>query len=348
MSVINIIWELSMRAVALSFVLWFSILFLSSCSDKDPEIQLDEVTIQLKWAHQSQFAGFYLAQENGYYEEENLKVNFIEGGLGVNITDKILSGEADFSVITPEVAILKRKHISAPITAIAAIYRRSATVYVSRDGSGIRQPIDFSGKTISVLSTNDSSEEFLYQLKAMMNKLKISMSDIKLVQYDPKYTDFLEGKVDITAAYYTSGVIKLRKKGLKLNLIWPGDYDIQLYSDILVTTEDMINNQPKVVQRFLRATLKGWRHGLGNANEAVEATLKYVKNKDFQFQMDMLNGLRPLVDTGQDHIGWMTKEAWHQMHEILVDQKIIATPLQDIEKVYTIQFLHSIYGAPKP
>lgn len=337
-----------MRIISFCIQVSLILLLLISCNKQEPHPPPVEVTVQLKWVHQAQFAGFYMAQQKGYYEEENLIVNFIEGGMEVNVMDSILSRKADFCVVAPELVIVERQTRMAPLTAIAAIYRRSAAVYVSREKSEIKRPSDFSGKSIAVLPLSDSSSEFIYQLKAMMNRLEISMSDMELVHYDAKYTDFLQGDVDVTAAYFTSGVNKLREKGLKLNIIWPGDYGIEPYSDTLVTTEEMINKQPEVVERFLKATLKGWRFALGNGDEAIEATLKYAKVKDFQYQMKMLNALRPLVDTGSDQIGWMTKQAWQQMHRILIDQEIIASPLQDVEKVYSTQFLDSIYGTVQP
>ena len=58
--------------------------------------------MQLKWVHQAQFAGFYMAQEKGYYAQENIKVTFLEGGQGIDIAQRVVSGQADFGVLTPE------------------------------------------------------------------------------------------------------------------------------------------------------------------------------------------------------------------------------------------------------
>ena len=60
------------------------------------------VNVQLKWLHQAQFAGFYVAQAQGLYAQEGLAVNFLEGGPGIDIAERVLSGEADFGVIAPE------------------------------------------------------------------------------------------------------------------------------------------------------------------------------------------------------------------------------------------------------
>lgn len=340
--------KISTRILQSLSLMFFVIFVLSACSQSEPQKKLDEVTVQLKWVHQAQFAGFYMAQEKGYYQEENLKVNFLPGGSGVDITGTILSSEADFGVVASEMVLIKRQQERAPITAIAAIYRRSATVYVAKKESGIIAPADFLDKTVAARAAGESAREYEYQLMAMMNKLGLDVTRIKIAPYDPQYVDFKSDKIKVTAAYLTGGVIRLRREGLGLNIIWPGDYGIQFYSDTLVTTEKMIKQQPELVKRFLRATLRGWREAIGNAEKAAEISLKYAKIKDLQYQLDMMNGLRPLVDTGQDHIGWMTISAWQKMHNILIEQGILTDRMLDFDNVCNTDFLGSIYSENGP
>ena len=159
----------------------------------------------------------------------------------------------------------------------------------------------------------------IFQFQALIKKLNLNPSRIKLVAYDPDYVDFYERKVDVTAAFLTGGVIKMRQKGYKLNLIWPGDYGVRFYSDTLVTNERLIAQKPELVTRFLRATLKGWREAVGDPEGAATVTLKYAQIKDLKFQKAMMEALLPLVHTGEDQIGWMKAEEWERMHRILLE-----------------------------
>ena len=102
---------------AVSAFLWIAA--LAGCTPREGQRNFDEVTVQLKWVHQAQFAGFYWAQEKGYYARENLKVHFREGGQGIDSAQSVISGEAAFGVITPEDVLIKRSQ-GAPLTAIAA------------------------------------------------------------------------------------------------------------------------------------------------------------------------------------------------------------------------------------
>lgn len=323
----------------------FSILLLIAvvaCEPQQAKRVPDEVTLQLKWLHLPQFAGFYMAQEKGYYAQENIKVTFIEGGQGIDNAERVISGKADFGVIAPEDILTKRSQ-GAPLTAIAAIYRRSAVVYLSMADSGIIRPADFLGKKVAAAGSAGAVRDLEFQFYALIKKLGLDSKKLKMVTYDPDYVAFYKGEVDVTAAYATAGLIRIRQKGLKLNLIWPSDYGIHFYSDTLATTDRMISEKPDLVARFLRATLGGWRDAIEDYRQAVAVTMKYSQIKDLELQTAMMEAMLPLVHTGEDHIGWMKAEVWQRMYQILLEQKLLAQPF-DINQVYTQRFLKEIYG----
>ena len=105
----------------------------------------DHVALQLKWSHQSQFAGFYVAKEQGFYDRENLDVDLLPGGPKVDQMQAVAEGRAEFTVLSPDYILIERSR-GVSIKAIAAIYRRSAVVYASMPESGIVRPRDFLGK----------------------------------------------------------------------------------------------------------------------------------------------------------------------------------------------------------
>jgi len=316
-------------------------IMIFGCGKSQPSKAPDEVKLQLKWTHQAQFAGFYMAQEKGYYAKENIKITFLEGGQDVDIAGSVISGKADFGIVTPEYVLTSRSQ-GLPLTALAAIYRRSAVVFAAGADSGIVRPSDFKGKTVAAVGKGGVME-FELQLRAMMRKLKIDITKVNIVTYDPEYASFYSGKTDITAAYFTGGIIKMRKKGIKLNLIWPGDYGVNFYSDTIVTTDRLISENPDLVVRFLRATLKGWQDAIEDYREAVAVTLKYAHVKDSGMQTAMMEAMLPLVHTGEDQIGWMKPEIWHEMYGTLLAQGLLEKPF-DVDQAYTMQFIKEIYG----
>jgi len=331
-----------MRTITLIYSVLLLVVAAVACGSQQAKRAPDEIILQLKWVHQAQFAGFYVAQEKGYYAKENIKVTFLEGGQGIDIAERVVSGQADFGVLTPEFIFIQRSQ-GAPLTAIAAIYRRSAVVFVATADSGIVRPSDFVGKTVATGDPGGSQKDLELQFYAMMKKLGLDIAKLKIVNFDPDYVAFYKGEVDVSATYATTGLIKMRQRGLKLNLIWPSDYGIHFYSDTLATTDRLILEKPDLVTRFLRATLKGWQDAIEDYRQAVTVTLKYSQIKDPELQTKMMEAMLPLIHTGEDQIGWMKPEVWQGMYQILLEQKLLARPF-DVSQASNLRFLNEIYG----
>jgi len=322
--------------------LLLSCFLLFGCGPSQPPKPPDEVTLQLKWVHLPQFSGFYMAQEKGYYAEENIKVTFLEGGQEIDNAERVISGKADFGVLSPEDILVMRSQ-GKPLTAIAAIYRRSAAVFVAMADSGIVRPADFPGKTVAVVGKGGAVREFELQFYAMMKKLGLNCENLKMIDFDPDYAAFYNGQADVTAAYATTGLIKMRRKGLRLNLIWPFDYGVHFYSDTLSAAERLISEKPDLVIRFLRATLRGWKEAVEDSQQAVAVTLKYSRIKDPELLTAMMEAMLPLVHTGEDRIGWMKTEVWQGMYQVLLEQRSLPRSF-DVNQAYTMRFLKEIYG----
>ncbi len=331
------------RATKVSIGLCFILTFIAACGEKLPKAPLEKTTLQLKWQHQSQFAGFYLAQEEGYYTAENLAVEFIEGGPGIDPAQVVGTGQADFGVVAPEDVLIKQSE-GQDVTAIATIYQHSAVVFATLENSGIIRPKDFKGKTIAALG-DGSMRDFELRLRVLLRKTGLDMTMIQLVPYDPDYKGFYDGKVDVTPAYLSGGVAKMRRKGCKLNLIWPDDYGIHFYSDVLIVSRKLLEEHSDRVVRFVRASLQGWRAAVSDPDKAVQVTMKYARIRNPDLQTDMMQALIPLVHTGEAQIGWMTAEAWQHMYDIMENQGLLSAPLPELTKVYSTRFLETIYGA---
>jgi len=327
----------------LSLIVLPAVLLLNCQCELKPGTPPDKVILQLKGMHQAEFAGFYLAQEKGYYTQENINVTFFEGEKDLAIVQRIVYGEADFAVIAPE-SVLTARSQGQPVTAIAAIYRQSPIVYVALSDSGILRPRDFLGKTVATLDASGSQQDLQVQYYIMMKRLGLDISKTKLIAWDPVYTTFYGGEADITSCYSNVGLIELRQKGLKLNLVWPSDYGAYFYSDMVVTREKLITENPGLVARFLRATLRGWQDAIEDYQQAMPAVMKYNQGKDPQLVAAMMEAQLPLVHTGEDYIGWMKPEDWQAMYNLLLDYDLLTEPF-DVNKAYTMQFLNGIYGS---
>ena len=324
----------------ISAMLFLAIFFLAACGPQEVKKPPDKVSVQLKWVHQAQSAGFYLAQERGYYANENIKVALIEGGPGIDNIEKVVTGQADFGVDAP-MGILLHRSQGKPVVAIATIYRRSPVVFLSLSDSGIERPTDFLGRTVAI-----EGVEGKLQFKAMMKRLGLDIGQVTMAPFQYDFSTFYSGAADITYAYITGGLIRIRQKGYKVSQIWPGDYGVHLYGDTLITSDRMTAENPDLVTRFLRETLRGWREAIEDPEAAVAVTLKYAREKDSELQTQMMEASVPLIHTGEDQIGWMKAEIWASTHQIVLEQGLLAGPV-DPDKAYTMEFLQRIYGGKK-
>lgn len=297
---------------------------------------LTPITLQLSWTHQAQFAGFYAADQNGYYTAEGLAVTFVQGGPSVDTIDKVLSGSAQFSIAAPDVLLVARSKGKA-VRAVAVDYRRSPRVYITLAESGISRPQDFVGKTISVGSGG------IAILDTMMKHIGIQPGEYTTVISTPNLADFYSGQAQVRMVFLNNEVLTLRAAGHKINIIYPDDYGIHNYGDTLFSTDKLIVAQPDRVLRFVRATLKGWTYAVEHPAEIGAMVVKYKPDADAGLENSKMNASLPLVNTGEDHIGWMKPEIWAGMEKTLSEQGVLTASV-DVTQGYTMQFLQGIYG----
>ncbi|MBN1573899.1 MAG: ABC transporter substrate-binding protein [Deltaproteobacteria bacterium] len=310
-------------------------LFLFSCRSGRIKGPPDEVTVQLKWIHQAQFAGFYVAERKGFYSEENISVTLNSCDPTTSpdsVISDLITGKTDFAVVGGDF-FLQTRSMGKPVVAVAVLFQRNPRVYVTMKDSGIVNPQDFVGKKLMV------PPDALVQHNALIRKLGIDRSSITIVPFERNTKPLTTGLIDAHMMYRTGLALAFEEEGYETNFIWVENYGIRLYGDTIVTTERIIKENPDLVLRFLRATLRGWRYAIENPEEAVDMTVEYnVKLSRFR-QLRMMQVQMPLIHTGKEEIGWMNKDVWVVMQDILLGKDTI-----DIDKAFNVLFLNEIYG----
>ncbi len=294
------------------------------------------VTIQFNWLHTVEWAGFYAAQEQGYYTAENLKVTLATGE--EDPFDKVASGQVDFGTGTGTGLVIARSKGKA-LTAVAAVLRKSPLVVMALADSGITTPKDLVGKTVGVVSPNlDTGWDV--QFLAMLEQAGVDPKQIKFVTIEEfGVKPLLEKKMDaISDIWSTNDAVAAQLAGHKVNLIFVTDYGVLEYPDPIFTSEKMMRERPDVIERFVRATLKGYQYAIEHPEQAAQFALKYDNTLDPKLQLASMQAYVPLIDTGDAPIGTMDAAVWQNTHDILLQHKFISSSV-DLKTLYTNQFV---------
>lgn len=312
------------------------VLGLTSCGRVSPTpASLTPITVQLSWLHQAEFSGFYAADQQGYFEAEGLAVTFLEGGPEVNFIAPVVNGTAQFGIAQPADVILARA-AGQPVRSIAVIYRHSPIVFFALADSGITRPQDFAGQKIRTATTLNQT------LQAMTARVGLKPDQFEPVYLPSEIELFASGEVPIWGGFINVFALEVQQAGYELNFIYPDDYGIHFYGDVLITTDGLIEQKPDLVRRFMRAALKGWTYAVEHPAEVGPLVTQYQPEGNAELETARMIASIPLVNTGEDFIGWMKPELWAGMEQTLRAQNVLTRPVE-ISDVYTLQFLQEIY-----
>ena len=246
-----------------------------------------DVTFQSKWFPQAQFAGYFVAQSKGFYEEEGLNVTVLDGG-NVNPTVQVASGNADFG--TDWIAnMLVQREQGLNVVQIAQIYQKSGYRMVALKDSGIEALPDLAGRTVGVWGFgNEFVAQAVFAAEDLTSDLDptVTNPDVNAVVYafDPSLV--FPDEVEVASAMTYNELDQIVGLGYPLdtlNVLDPADVDAALLEDLIFTTPDLLQNPDfkgsgvsghEVAERFLRATIKGWEYAVANQEEAVSIVLE--------------------------------------------------------------------------
>jgi len=149
------------------------------------------------------------------------------------------------------------------------------------------------------------------------------------------------GEIDAMGfAWSANGGMEAQLAGHDVNMIFMSDYGILEYPNAIFTAEQMIEENSDVIERFVRATLKGYQYAIENPDEVVEFALERNDSLDPELQAASMDAFVPLIDSGDAPIGWMDAEVWQSTQSILVDQAFIDSPVEP-SLLYTNEFVEA-------
>lgn len=271
-----------------------------------PNVALKAVTLQLKWSHQFQFAGYYAAKAQGYYNDEGLDVSFAEREPGMTVVEEVLMDRADFGVGNSD--LLLNYFDNDPIVVLGAIFQHSPNILLSKAGTGINSPRSLRGKRVMMLGTTSAS------LWAMFASQNVTRDELELQQLSWNTDDLINDKTDAMAAYLTDQPYALTKMGIPVTIMRPLSYGIDFYGDCLFTSSELAKNSPELVERFARASFKGWTYAMAHSEEIIELIrLRYNSKRRLDELRYEAEAMQELILPKLVEIGSMSRSRWERI-----------------------------------
>ena len=266
---------------------------------------LDTVSLQLKWTHAFQFAGYYAALEKGYYREAGLDVILREGGPGSDALESVLSGKAQYGVGTS--SLLLARQAGQPVVVLAVVFQHSPLVLVARRDHANPSIHDISGKRVMIEPHSD-------ELIAYLKQEGITPTQLQPLPHSAKPQDLISGRVDAMSAYVTHETYYFDRAGLSYQTYTPRLGGIDFYGDNLFTSELELKRYPERVRAFRKASLRGWQYAMAHPEEIADLILtKYSQQHPRDFYHYEATRMAPLMRTDLIDIGYMTRGRWRHI-----------------------------------
>ncbi len=243
----------------LHFIILFSFTFLTAK-------ELEEVTLRLQWKHQFEFAGFYAAKEQGIYEKYGIKVDILEYENGLDLIEEVNLNKVDFGVWGS--GVIEQAINGKDVLLLANYFKRAPLSIITQPE--IKYPKDLEGKKLMIPKSDINSANY----KKMFNATNVDITKIEMIDPTFNLDDFINKKVDAVSIFLTNEPYILGQKNIKYNILDPSAYGVVLYDVNLFTSNKMYDNNPELVEKFVKASNEGWQYALDNQNEIIELILK--------------------------------------------------------------------------
>jgi NitT/TauT family transport system substrate-binding protein len=312
-------------------------LALSACSSPSTAngmAELTKISLPMGYIPNIQFAPMYVALEKGYFREAgiDLELDYKFETDGVALVG---AGELPFAVVSGEQVLLARAQ-GLPVTYVAAWYQEYPVSIVAKSQVGVLIPQDLKGKKVGLPGLFGAN---YVGLRALLFEAQMSESDLTLDSIGFNQVELMAtGEQDVVVGYTANEPIQLRARGIAVTEIRVADY-VQLASNGILASEEIIAENPDLVRAFVGAFLKGLGDTIANPDEAFELSEAHIPNfadLDANVQMEVLE--TSIEQWQAERLGYSDPQAWENMQNILLEMGLITEEL-DLNKAFTNEFI---------
>ncbi len=309
-----------------------------------PTMALDKVRFVTDWKAQAEHGGFYQAKAKGYYEEEGLDVEIIQGGASVNVPLLLGSEQAEFGIGSNSFIPLNMVAEGVPAVAVAAIFQKDPQVLISHPGQG--------NDTLAALK----DKPILIAAQARVGfwpflKLKFGYRDEQIRPYTFNMAPFLADKKLTQQGFLSSEPFVIRKAGVEPVVHLLADAGFENYNTTITISRKMVQEKKEIVQRFVDATAEGWAEYMKGGPNIAAANARILKDNpdmdqekiDYALKVMNENGIVASGDAKTLGIGAMTDARWASFYKTMSEAGVVPAGV-DVKKAYSLDFVNKGIG----
>lgn len=319
----------------------------ASAAEREPR----QIVLQLRWEPQFQFAGYHAALWQGYYAEAGLDVEIRsavrQDRSVVQATTEVEAGRADFGIGSGDILIANDR--GNALTVVASIFQRSPVAIFSQAKSGLRSPADLVGKKVLRVPGDLTDVELGSMLRA--EGINNDMVPPANADWRGQALEMLrDGKIDAYAGFTLSAFLQAQQLGIELSAMFPATYGVDFYGDSIFTRRNFAIAQPELVERFVKASLRGWKYALEHPNEIAERVAQldrvFTVSNPHAFNVSQADEVRRLTLYPVVELGHINPERWAVMHKSIKAAGLIAGDLDLASFIFDPQFRARILRQP--
>lgn len=316
---------------------------LASCCVA-PALAMDKVKFNLAWLPQGSTGGILVAIAKGFYAEAGLDVSAVRGYGGQRTVNEIDQGLFEFGYGDPISVMLNRAQGGKTVM-VGTINTRwpAALCYIEKPERKLQKPADLKGMSIG----GGAASPLQNIVPAWLQANGLPANHVKLLRLDPSVinSSFLEGRIDMAECW--EGANKpilealLQKDGKKLGFIKYRDFNLNLYGNGIVTTEQLVATNPDLVKRFVQATYRGFDYQRTHAREAADAIASQQKLMDKGILLQQITETNQIIDdpyAPNKKLGWMRPERMQSTVDFVKKAFNLQAPIKASD-IYTNKFV---------
>ena len=265
---------------------------------------LQKTSVQLMWLDQFEFAGFYMAKEKGFYENLGLDVELKKFNIETDVTKEVIEKKADFG--TSSSSLLVDISENKDVLLLGSIFQSSPLILLALKDSNINYIQDIKNKKVMLTK----EQQKFATLQSMLISKGITLNDVQVLDHSFNIDDLINKKTDLMLSYTTNEPFLLKEKGYESQIFHPKDYGFNFYEELIFTTKEFAQNNPKLVKDFYKATIMGWEYAFNNIDETVKLIHKKYnpQNKSLESLIFEANEMKKLAFDKNGKIGTITQE----------------------------------------